>query len=237
MVLIDTVYQRVLALANKEQRGYITPQEFNLFADQAQHEIIEQYFYDINQYSRMPGNESEYSDLVDLVNEKLSILKRMDTNITVTSGIIQLQTATNNVYKIGSIYRNNIEVQEVQQNELNELRRSPLTRPTGLNPMYVMENTDATTGGGPRIFPGWIPRVDMTYITLPPRPRWGYVVVQDKALYDPTPTKTVNFGLHVAEETELVYKILKFAGVAIQRQDIVQAGAQLESQQISQEKQ
>ena len=32
MVSIDTVYQRVLALANKEQRGYITPQEFNLFA-------------------------------------------------------------------------------------------------------------------------------------------------------------------------------------------------------------
>ena len=29
MVSIDTVYQRVLALANKEQRGYITPQYFN----------------------------------------------------------------------------------------------------------------------------------------------------------------------------------------------------------------
>ena len=27
-ISVDTVYQRVLALANKEQRGYITPQEF-----------------------------------------------------------------------------------------------------------------------------------------------------------------------------------------------------------------
>ena len=27
-VNIDTVYQTVQALANKEQRGYITPQEF-----------------------------------------------------------------------------------------------------------------------------------------------------------------------------------------------------------------
>ena len=32
---INSVYQKVLALANKEQRGYITPQEFNLFADKA----------------------------------------------------------------------------------------------------------------------------------------------------------------------------------------------------------
>ena len=38
-VSIDKVYQKVLAFANKEQRGYITPQEFNLFADQAQMEI------------------------------------------------------------------------------------------------------------------------------------------------------------------------------------------------------
>ena len=40
MVIIDTVYQKVLAFANKEQRGYITPQEFNLYADQAQKEIF-----------------------------------------------------------------------------------------------------------------------------------------------------------------------------------------------------
>ena len=44
MVNIDTVYQRVLAIANKEQRGYITPQEFNLYANQAQMDIFEQYF-------------------------------------------------------------------------------------------------------------------------------------------------------------------------------------------------
>ena len=30
MILIDKVYQRVQALANKEQRGYITPKDFNL---------------------------------------------------------------------------------------------------------------------------------------------------------------------------------------------------------------
>ena len=36
MVNIDTVYQTVLALANKEQRGYINPQDSNLFADMAQ---------------------------------------------------------------------------------------------------------------------------------------------------------------------------------------------------------
>ena len=76
---IDTVYQRVLAIANKEQRGYITPQEFNLFANQAQIEIFEQYFYDINQFGRLHGNDTEYSDMLNILNEKISVFQRNQT--------------------------------------------------------------------------------------------------------------------------------------------------------------
>ena len=64
MISVDTVYQRVLALANKEQRGYITPQEFNLLADHAQKEIFEQYFYDLNQFKRAKSTNHEYTDAV-----------------------------------------------------------------------------------------------------------------------------------------------------------------------------
>ena len=66
-VSIDTVYQRVLTLANKEQRGYITPQEFNLLANQAQMEIFEQYFRDIEQFNKTPGNTQEFSDSLSVL--------------------------------------------------------------------------------------------------------------------------------------------------------------------------
>ena len=72
MVSIDNVYQKVLAFANKEQRGYITPQEFNLFAHQAQLEVFEQYFYDLNQFLRLPGNSEEYSNIVTNLREKIA---------------------------------------------------------------------------------------------------------------------------------------------------------------------
>ena len=61
-VNVNTVYSRVLAILNKEQRGFLTPQEFNLFANQAQMDLFEQYFYDVNQFGRMHGNDTEYSD-------------------------------------------------------------------------------------------------------------------------------------------------------------------------------
>ena len=54
-------------------------------------------------------------------------------------------------------------------------------------------------------------------------------------MYDPS-NKT-DFELHPAEETELIYKILKFAGLSMKRQDIAQGGQGLESVQVQQEKQ
>jgi len=75
-VRIDTVYQRVLTIANKEQRGYITPQEFNLYANLAQMDIFEQYFYDLNQFRRINGNDTVYSDMVTKLEDKIEVFER-----------------------------------------------------------------------------------------------------------------------------------------------------------------
>ena len=100
MVLVDTVYQRVLALANKEQRGYITPQEFNLYANQAQMDIFEQYFYDLNQYKRIPGNDSEFHDMIDLIEEKLYDLK----SVAIISNGNPVSSLSDNIYRLGDVY-------------------------------------------------------------------------------------------------------------------------------------
>ena len=99
-VNIDTVYQRVLAAANKEQRGYVTPQEFNLFANQAQMDIFEQYFYDINQFSKMPGNDTTYSDMLDLLQEKVDVFERYRQTVTMSGSNGTLPTH----YRMGELY-------------------------------------------------------------------------------------------------------------------------------------
>ena len=55
---VDTVYKTVLLILNKEQRGYVTPNEFNKIATQVQLEIFEKYFEDLNQQLRVPENDS-----------------------------------------------------------------------------------------------------------------------------------------------------------------------------------
>ena len=96
-VSIDTVYQRVLALANKEQRGYITPQNFNLFANQAQLNMLEQYFYDINQFSRIPGNSTEYADMLHVLEEKIAPFKVNGTYLTSGTELIPNSSFDSNI--------------------------------------------------------------------------------------------------------------------------------------------
>jgi hypothetical protein len=59
MVNVNTVYQTVLQILNKEQRGYITPAEFNNLAQQVQLEIFESYFPDGNQLNRQNQNNTQ----------------------------------------------------------------------------------------------------------------------------------------------------------------------------------
>lgn len=133
-VNVDTVYQRVLAILNKEQRGYVTPQEFNLFANQAQLDLFEQYFYDINQFGRMHGNDTEFSDMLNILNEKINIF---EVNAGMTHTGSGVWTVPANLYRVGTLIYNNIEVERINQNEFLYINKSPLTKPSDIRPIFV----------------------------------------------------------------------------------------------------
>ena len=228
-ISIDTVYQKVLMLANKEQRGYITPQEFNMFADMAQMEIFEQYFYDLSQLSRVHGNSDEYGDIKSNLQEKISLFERTVVKYNAPANVLD-----SSIYKLGSIDYNGVAVEEIQQNELTYISTSPKLKPSHTNENMVYY----TRANILYVFPSTITGpFDVTYITKPDKPSWTYVVVNQKAMYDANNPSQQDFQLHDSEENELVYRILGLAGVSIKRPDLTQIGASLVQAQIQQEKQ
>ena len=72
---VDTVYKTVLLILNKEQRGYLTPDEFNKTATQVQLEIFNEYFEGLNQQLRVPDNDSEYADRIKNIDGEMSVFK------------------------------------------------------------------------------------------------------------------------------------------------------------------
>tara|TARA_R110000796_G_scaffold211274_1_gene327391 strand:- start:1084 stop:1758 length:675 start_codon:yes stop_codon:yes gene_type:complete len=223
VVKIDTVYQTVLALANKEQRGYITPQEFNLFADHAQMSIFEQYFYDLNQFKRVPGNQSDYADMVSILEDKISMFSASVDYEPAEVGILP-----ENYYRSqGSVILDNARAEKITKDEATAYA-SPLISPTKLRPIYYFDNSSIyfTPAGNKATF---------SYIRKPNKPEWTYVVLNDKALYNPS-GNAVDFELHPSEQKNLVNRILKLAGISIEDAGLVQVATQEEIKNVRQEK-
>jgi len=83
---VDTVYKTVLLILNQQQRGYMTPDEFNKVATQVQLNIFERYEDDLNQMYRAPQNDTEYANRVKNIEDNLQFFQNTGTAIPISSG-------------------------------------------------------------------------------------------------------------------------------------------------------
>ena len=245
MVNVDTVYQRVLALANKEQRGYITPQEFNLFANQAQMDIFEQYFYDINQFRRLPGNDTVYGDTVNIIEDKIDIFRDTFGSGT-TSGFTPYGNGyylPDVVYRMDQVRIGGTQCEKLTSRRYNEVRESPLTKPTPSHPIYTIRSgniiviNDGYSSGGTGYVNFTGSTINIYYIRKPLDAKWTYIVVGEKALVNNNASDYQNFELHPSEEVNLVIKILGLAGITLKDPLLYQAAGAEDNKNIQQEKQ
>jgi hypothetical protein len=233
MVSIDNVYKTVLNILNKENRGYITPREFNSLANQAQNEIFEGYF-SLRNY--VVSNDSDYSDIRKNVEEKIALFENEEaidvgtfTNAvgSVTSSYYAYPT---NFYRLGTVSANAIHATEVSSQQILYLNRAPLTKPTINNPVYVRHE------GGLVVHPttGYS-NVDINYIRKPAEAKWVGGTLSGQIVANALAGDYQDFELHASEEPELVVKILAYAGVIIRAADITQAATAKEQQIIQSE--
>ena len=205
MVNIDDVYQKVLVLANKEQRGYITHQEFNIVADKSQLEIITQYLHDIKTGNLRPMNNSESSDFLEMTKEKIDYLRRSHnyTSYQNTSdsdfdkSVIYPTQNTNaqfaDILEIANIHtRSDMKlVERVDGHDLRNILNNQYTYPTLSRPIYHTRDSWFTNNTNlhnrhVEIYPMFEAeyQFQIDYWRKPKTPNWGYVVVNQKPLYN-----------------------------------------------------
>ena len=226
-ISVDTVYKTVLLILNKEQRGYMTPDEFNKVGAQVQLEIFEKYFEDLNQLTRVPQNDMDYADRVAYLDEKISVFKiHGESESPNSSGIVSFPT---DLHNIGTVTMNDIEVQRVSRNAYYNLKKSPLTKPSLSYPVYLLQ------GNGIQLDPSG--NVVFDYIKKPANPVWGYTVGTVGQFIFQAPSSgssSKDFELHSSEQTEIILRILAYAGIIIRDPNIVQAAsAQVQQNNIN----
>lgn len=222
--MINTIRNTVLSIISKDNRGYITPEEFNLFARQAQLEIFQQYFYDlgnglVKQNARMIT--SEYSDhparMEDVintftVNNQILTYNPLSGKFSIPSGLFSLFKVNRIVYNL------NTEVEQVSQYKIMNLNASLLTAPSLKYPAYVVDEFGYT------VYPQTITdNITINCIRTPKDPKWTYTMVGNVPLFNPSQNDYQDFELPVSDGPLLAVKILQYAGLSIREADVVNA--------------
>lgn len=168
---VNKVYKSVLSILNKEQRGYLTPYEFNNLARQAQLGLLDSLFYQYNQFLNIENinrtNEG-YADLAEKIQEQIDEFYT-SSDLTISTGEA---TIPSDVYRILDITTSSqqTKIEKIDKARLPFLKSSPLTKPTTTFPIYYQ------TASKVIIDPSTISSASMKYIKKPDDPRFGYTV-------------------------------------------------------------
>ncbi len=227
---VNTVYRTVLSVMNIEQRGFLTPDQFNRVGRLAQLDLFEKAFIDYNRYITRQENNTindEYANLVKSTKEKIDVFSTSAT-LTFSSGVAAVPT---NLYKCIMISTSSrgTKVQEIQKSDLPQINSSKLTAPSTSYPVYYRQ------GDFLYILPTSISSATIDYTYKPSDPNWAFTSGATYGDMQYASGSSTNFSLHDSEEVPLIIKILAYAGVTIKDPNVVQAAKQEEIQKINQE--
>ena len=241
MASIDKVYRTLKNLANKDQRGFITPTVFNRFAVIAQQNIYNELFtelVDAKKISRQnldPGRDKSarkrtLEDLAPFVTRIANHTTKISgTNIFLKpdnlSRIISISTGTTDSQGY-NINKTNIEiVYDVEK--MDRILGSNLSTPTKDFPVALVSDEI-------EVFPIDISTIDITYYRTPGgRASDGSFVDSDPMLlennniYDPV--NSINFMLPEHFSSELVHEIAKLLVISLADGGLVQIVSQEEA--------
>lgn len=245
-VSVNTVYTTVLYILNKEQRGYVTPAEFNSIADLVQKEIFQSYFPDGNQVNRQnqnnTNNDTEFFNMYKDIAYKLYPFEKEISFAYNAATTDFYNNTTNEIYKIGEVITTyggqpqyNSITQLVSKKDFDKITRSKLTAPTKQYPLFYTTNSliNGVNQLALKIFPiasNALDSVSVNCLINPTSPRWGYTL-GSVGQYVFTPTTTLNsssvdFELDISEQINIIINVLKYFGVVINDPTIIDVAAQ-----------
>lgn len=234
--MIDSVRQTVLSILNKNNYGYISPSDFNLYAKQAQLEIFDGYFKELNQVinaenARMSG--TEYADLNKAVREAIDGFSRTATLTQNAANVFfapSQATTGDDYYLLNKVLAGGVEAEVVSHGKITLLNSSLLTAPSIQYPAYTLEGNSLTVFPTSFNQPG---DIVCQYIRYPFDPKWTYATLLSggEPVFNASAPDYQDFELPIDEEPNLVYRILQMAGMSIREGDVYQYANAEEQQQ------
>tara|TARA_R110002012_G_scaffold142481_2_gene300557 strand:- start:1743 stop:2705 length:963 start_codon:yes stop_codon:yes gene_type:complete len=101
---INEVRNTVLAIANKNNYGYISPQDFNLYAQQAQMDMFEDYFYAYNSWIQRQNARQSGTGYADIEKGLVEVIDTFSTQVFLSQVNANTFALPSNYYLINKLF-------------------------------------------------------------------------------------------------------------------------------------
>ena len=224
---IDEVYKLVQIFANKEQRGFISPSDFNLLAKQAEHELYNKRLSIVKQKSPTRKSQGLYAENLSpelarqdiatfltqsSVNTSSKLSPYLGVTVTLTSDYVESMF-------INVDEHHDIPEDIVEPKDVNQILRSSLVKPSIEYPIALLGEASGASKVF-SVFPESIDKVIIYHYINTNTPKWSYVTVAGKPVHDSS--SSTEFQISSRCHGEIVVKILEYLGVSIREADVVQ---------------
>ena len=268
---IDELYKFIQFIANKEQRGFIKPSEFNMLAERAQIDLIH------DRVARYKGKDKP-SEVLEQSHSVLDDIRTVVTRDRLVFNNINIMDAfapdpnpypefdptkrgafsypddylhfirLNMLGAAGFAYPNNsaslgggTEIKLLTQDQLSKRRGSSLVPIDESHPVSVMVDEGFEIFDGPdnEVIETWdnsdmevnTRNVFLTYVKKPKNPHWGYTMVNDMYVFNPSSPNTVELELPEKTHSEIAQRMLSYIGISLRdREPLGYAEAKMKDQ-------
>lgn len=213
--MIDTIFNTVNAISNKEQRGSLSPAKFNYLVNNAVNTIYNEY--DIGKFinrSNRGFTTKGLGDEVKMERERYQHYYKYNT-MTLVGGIYTLPSDCN---YLDSITYAGKELDEcASAKEFNLLKTSEDFQASLDFPIYLR------LGNVLSVFPTSIAsELELYYVRKPLVAKWTYNEVSGVALFNSGKDDYQDADIHASEEPNIILNVLSQIGINLKETELAQ---------------
>ena len=229
--MINFIRNVVMFILNKENRGYLTPNQFNSYAKLAQQTVFDGMF---KQYRKFSVNKNNRMAAMDFGDDKKKLREDIDRfvkeeQLQELDGYFMMPVDC--YYTLQLIYDNNIEIEEAEKHKmLTYLTKSTLASPSRCYPMYAKYYDKYLIK--PETI---IDCVTAVYVRKLKDPKWTYQTIARNPVFNPSDVSYQDIELQEDYANDIIAEILKLAGLQLQDNQILQASLAYEQNTMAKE--
>ena len=234
MISVIEIFNVVRDIANKEQKGFVTPEVFNTFSDIAQKNIFNEMFREMiqsQQVRRQSVDPGRYKSIKKNVQEDLSryiqevFLAGGQGQILANEAVVVFEKPADFARIISARTEEGVSIELMYDTEkVSRMLTSRLSSPTDEFPVMAI-------GNDLRVYPSNVQDVVLRYYRQPTSvlnnqvdpnalPTYSVTIGNEPGTYIVNPFDIRDFDLPNHYKNELVTEILKLIGVRLRDADI-----------------